>query len=669
MEAQSGLVVAFFIHQAERVLFLSFGMGPSTSGYLLFDPHTRQDPARGGAILLLKSLVDASDALWEVWNPKDGDLSSGSRKFSYTIIPLTTLLSPPPISFPQEKHPLSKNEDQPEVQSHADKENAIEVRPPSPPPQPQPAEDTSKSELKNNPFATTLTKRSQSPASSLRSHRSAASQIRAQKEFGWQLELQNQPLVTPLEKNPIEAESNEIALVASPHISGTPASSLSYSGPSEIPEDGKAHGSTFNEPRPSTPGKSNEHKSLENKDIGWQLALQREIGTVILPSRTELVKKDLGVASGSAQSLDHKSQTSLNSSSPIAPPLVSGSIHNSSKTNLSLKSGKSGGKSLRSAAFDLEGEARRPNREEFGWQEALAAKSITLPRQQTPSAPIQTSHRSAVNVTHSSASSRTSPPFGVSEFGAAVRGEVNSSAALLERKPTPPPWTPSHSRSRSSVPSVAGSQQSTREPFYHECGHCFGRFAEDQLITISTECMHRACKDCIRRHCIEALESFTFPILCPTCRLEQRLYPKSGCSCFNVCMWPDSLDEALTIEMLERLEFGRPEIDKYLHLRFQTLPVQVRCPKCDHLVHMTRSELKLSKHLQCENSDCRYQFCRACHQEFEIGPVAHICKETKYRRRISKVFKKRGSRYCPGCQSLVSRESDNLLVCSPMCGM
>ncbi|KAJ2914667.1 hypothetical protein MD484_g5784, partial [Candolleomyces efflorescens] len=603
------IVAGILTYQSKALLCLRVQTKPSLFAYIIFDNHTRTGSDHGPAFIVHQTREGAARYLLDLWKESPrGSTKSIPQQPEESKFSLHILL---PARRPRSFVP--PQEAQPETAVVVPSASEVEDAAPEPikfPPKPQ--EPSAVAEDSEDVRARTPSPSAPSPKAPP-NLRSAPSHNRLQSEFGWQLGLKDVRIVTPLKEKVEEEALNVQDGAAEPEPEPAPKPEHKPEpAPTSSQTPMKAHSKDTSASKLSVSPKVS-NRDLSKKDFGWQMALQEEVGAMTLP-----MSPKSGVTTFSEADSRHKPQSSLGGSTSVVS--FNNKAQNSSNTNLSQKSGLSNGgrKSPNSNASSSRAEIERqkPVRADIGWQMGLAAKSMTLPL--SPRRDVEFNktelNPSSNNLQQSSHTvgyaAPSASPLAASEFGALKEDKSAEKADEEETKPD---------LGEGSSDGNAGEEGNAATPDVVDCEYCFGPAVVDELITVASGCGHKV---------------------------------------------------YITLDLMKNtLGFSESDIERFQQLEFQTLPVTLKCPTCKSEATVPRQDVMTSKTLKCSSQACYRSWCRGCHQEVRDGEV-HMCKSKMQRR--EKMLGKKGSRYCPGCQTLAKKPvaNDNHMVCSStLCGM
>ncbi|KAJ3527133.1 hypothetical protein NMY22_g9898 [Coprinellus aureogranulatus] len=289
----------------EAVLCLRVQVSSSSYTYIILDCHVRPGSChRGPTFSIHKSRESAASYLHSRWKDHvatEDDEDSAEDFSVYILLHKQQAPSSPPWPEPQESSP-----------ANVDDTNASPPtpQPPQPEPEPAPSRKSKRDVIRNQ-----------------------ASRNRLLSEFGWQMGLQDElsTLSSPTEATESSNQPQGGVSAAEEH----PHSSLHQA----CEDPGAAAHTPPTKPRFP-------RSDFFKKDIGWQLALQEQVGALTTPLRAA---EDAPVTKG------HKSQKSMGQSSSV--------------TNFSMKSGGSSltlPRTPQASSSQAEIERQKPVRADIG---------------------------------------------------------------------------------------------------------------------------------------------------------------------------------------------------------------------------------------------------------------------------------------------------------------
>lgn len=252
------MVGGVLTYQGQTILCLRLHINPALYAYLICDPHARPELGRTSpALIVAHTRPIVVGYLWDIWkdSPENSFVSAqmllhGSVMEFAPPCDDSDLSSDGVADAPQSgRPPLSIASTGP---------NAVKYQE-NPSPEHSKEEDDLTSHKKESEGLKT-------------------SKHRLQSEFGWQLGLQDHSIILPL----VKPEDKTAVQGDTPAVSDVETSGQQ----SQVP---------VQEQQKNTP-RARSVVDLSKKDIGWQLALQQQIGGIILPSKSDLHDEDeLGV--------------------------------------------------------------------------------------------------------------------------------------------------------------------------------------------------------------------------------------------------------------------------------------------------------------------------------------------------------------------------------------
>lgn len=183
------------------------------------------------------------------------------------------------------------------------------------------------------------------------------------------------------------------------------------------------------------------------------------------------------------------------------------------------------------------------------------------------------------------------------------------------------------------------------------CEVCFENFTVSQVARMP-DCEHGFCRDCLRGYVKAKLGEGQYPIHCPVCSADKaRTEPGT-----------------VTQSVIEELGLSQREFDKLQELQLSAHSFQLQCPSCHESMHVVRQEYLEQDVLRCPLPRCGHRWCKACKKTITGASNNHACKADK---KLDRLMRKKGWRYCPGCTSPIQKESGcNHMKCtSPGCNV
>ncbi|KAJ3558370.1 hypothetical protein NM688_g964 [Phlebia brevispora] len=167
-----------------------------------------------------------------------------------------------------------------------------------------------------------------------------------------------------------------------------------------------------------------------------------------------------------------------------------------------------------------------------------------------------------------------------------------------------------------------------------ECGVCLESFSEDFVSEVA-KCLHRYCRDCIRRHVSSELDARHFPILCPICKADRHCKEPAGK--FNATL-----------------------------ARYRTGTHEDHVAVLDNafVQHIGLSEAEYALYTEMELAP----FATRCNQNVNPDGPEHSCDGTN---ELDHLMDQKGWKYCPGCRTPAEKiEGCNHMACTtPGCNM
>ncbi|KAF9531698.1 hypothetical protein CPB83DRAFT_881309 [Crepidotus variabilis] len=179
------------------------------------------------------------------------------------------------------------------------------------------------------------------------------------------------------------------------------------------------------------------------------------------------------------------------------------------------------------------------------------------------------------------------------------------------------------------------------------CCICLDGFTSPDYFQIPF-CEHTFCKVCLLTYVVGKLDERQFPITCPMCTTESKQI-------------------LITEDVLEELELSEHDKDNLLESQLLQYSVPITCPHCKHTMRVDRTEYASEGLVSCPLPRCGYRWCKSCEKEAPRSEVLHRCKDKK----LDKLARKKGWKYCPGCGVLVEKTVGcNHMACgAPGCQM
>lgn len=478
---------------------------------------------------------------------------------------------------------------------------------------------------------------------------------RQRREYHWQLGLQN---VSPI------SHSSPSALYG-------PRETQLEGRPTDQPSSGQEQNNTDTDVSTPTP--------IRKSAIGWQLALQK----VSLQDPPAVEKKGEGEMTATA---DGNEWVQLEMHADRDPAAA--------------------GPSRR-----IDGNSTDDG---FSWKLALAAKSISAPRDEsrvnrTSRSNVQNNADEATNQENTRAEDEASPEASSSllnttksrSLGHRTRDDFSWKLALAAQSLTSPPpqstvtrdpvtttrtrrserqWRPTqeiqnhvligtpnrssaHGKRRDTTNRRTSRSSSLRAPVVSvdtevnaviefDCGVCLETLGGDLAVKMH-DCEHSYCQDCLRGHVESKLSEGRYPILCPLCTTDKTRTN------------PGTVGQ----QLLEQIGLSEEIVDKFVGLQLAGLSFQLTCPSCENTMFVAREDYLEQDVVICPLPYCGHKFCKACLVPIPDNTNQHVC--TANDNGLIRLMQENGWRQCPGCKTAIQKESGcNHMHCtSPGCNV
>lgn len=234
-----------------------------------------------------------------------------------------------------------------------------------------------------------------------------------------------------------------------------------------------------------------------------------------------------------------------------------------------------------------------------------------------------------------------------------------SSPSTPSRTPTPPPTLDDDAvilkelqrefddedfRLRAEREALADIQQLT-----FTCAVCTDEFPEDFIARIPG-CGHGFCRECLRTYAASKLEEHRFPILCPSCLVD------------NTGKEPGTVTGSLIAD----IGVSQDHFQIFEELQISSFSILIHCRRCKRSMFVDKSEYQESRTLICPLPKCGYAWCKSCQMPIDIGGPRHSCDGSSELRHL---MKEKGWKHCPGCDTPIQKESGcyHMACMAPAC--
>lgn len=190
---------------------------------------------------------------------------------------------------------------------------------------------------------------------------------------------------------------------------------------------------------------------------------------------------------------------------------------------------------------------------------------------------------------------------------------------------------------------LIASLSSSQETF--NCVMCMDDSLLEDVARIDG-CKHMFCRDCLRGYIQSKLGDGSFPIVCPSCRVDKSVKDPA----------------IVTSTLAEQLGLTEDQYAKWSKLDLQQYSLVIDCPHCKQSSLVDRDDFNASSIVVCPMSTCRGQWCKDCTQKVDptVGP--HSCDGQK---EMDSYISKQKLKRCPGC----STPTEKTMGCNHMtCG-
>jgi hypothetical protein len=201
----------------------------------------------------------------------------------------------------------------------------------------------------------------------------------------------------------------------------------------------------------------------------------------------------------------------------------------------------------------------------------------------------------------------------------------------------------------SSSNKIQSANGNTPIPETFRCGICM----DDQPLTnVSSPelCLHQFCRDCLRTYVQSKISERKFPVICPSCVLEQ-----------------DVTDPATMNSLfVENLGLSFEEMSSFVELELAIHSILLQCRGCAGKAFVDKEDYQEATIIQCPLPQCEYTWCKQCSQPTEAGDFGHSCDGTN---ELSQLMDSEGWKFCPGCRTPTEKTTgcDHITCGSPGC--
>jgi len=181
------------------------------------------------------------------------------------------------------------------------------------------------------------------------------------------------------------------------------------------------------------------------------------------------------------------------------------------------------------------------------------------------------------------------------------------------------------------------------------CNELYGVAQSAQIIQLPT-CTHTFCRECLSTYTKTRIDDGRYPIFCPVCVIERTKVNHSQ----------------ITPEIVDKLELSKEDLEKLYALQLVVHSVILQCPGCKQTMNVDREDYGSQRIIICPLPACRHSWCKECLKPVASSQTKHNCTHG-----IERLMRKKGWKYCPGCNTPVQKEEGcNHMTCrSPGCNV
>ncbi|KAF9054462.1 hypothetical protein BJ165DRAFT_1306121, partial [Panaeolus papilionaceus] len=164
-------------------------------------------------------------------------------------------------------------------------------------------------------------------------------------------------------------------------------------------------------------------------------------------------------------------------------------------------------------------------------------------------------------------------------------------------------------------------------------------------------CSHSYCNECLQQLVRSKLQDGRYPIFCPECHVDRSRSVKT------------QIDQGV----IEKLQLEKSLMDRLSDLQLISHSVVLHCPRCHNGMTVDRESLQKENIVICPLSVCGQHWCKSCNKQIASSATKHRCKHVN----IDRLMRRKGWKYCPGCQTPIQKESGcNHITCgAPGCNV
>ncbi|PPR00523.1 hypothetical protein CVT26_009909 [Gymnopilus dilepis] len=109
----------------------------------------------------------------------------------------------------------------------------------------------------------------------------------------------------------------------------------------------------------------------------------------------------------------------------------------------------------------------------------------------------------------------------------------------------------------------------------------------------------------------------------------------------------------MTQDIIQQLDLNADQQQKLEELQLLAHSVTLDCPRCRQTMRIDREQYGAERVIVCPLPLCGHKWCKTCLKTLASSQENHRCKNNN----IDRLMKKKGWKYCPGCQTPVQKES------------
>ncbi|KAF9561217.1 hypothetical protein CPC08DRAFT_635653 [Agrocybe pediades] len=203
-----------------------------------------------------------------------------------------------------------------------------------------------------------------------------------------------------------------------------------------------------------------------------------------------------------------------------------------------------------------------------------------------------------------------------------------------------------NSRSVSSLSPAPSIRLAARQSTF-ECGVC-GEYQPLSVQISLAECGHKYCNACLSSHVKSKIEDSRYPIFCPECLAE----------------YSRIIRTRISESIFSELNIDKRSLQRLKQLQILSHSVSLDCAET---VNIEKESFGVQSVIKCPAEKCGHKWCNNCMKDLTNSSEGHRCKNGG----ISKLMRRKGWRYCPGCKTPVQKSYGcNHITCSaPGCNV